>query len=122
MPLHIFITVAEPELQNRLHQLLEKPDTFVETVKDHRRFWKKISRRTCDPIALSRDLIQDETIGELQNLNQLPEASLIIVLSEEVNEEEWLHLISAGCDAVLEPAVSKEKTWQRLKFYFRQTT
>ena len=109
MLLHILTAVIEPELQSRLHQLLEKPDTIVETVTDYSQFWKKISRRTCDLIVLSRDLIHDETIGEIQNIRKLPEVPIIIVLSEEEDEEDRLHLISAGCDAVLDPTVSKRK-------------
>lgn len=109
MLLRIVTAVTEAELRKKLSQLLKKPHTIVEAVTDHSRFWKKISHKTCDLIVLSRDLIRDETPEEIHNLRQLPDAPLVVVLSEEENEEERLRLISAGCDAVLNPGLSRRK-------------
>jgi DNA-binding NtrC family response regulator len=109
MLLRIVTAVTEPEFQNRLHQLLKKPDTIVETVADHKRLWKKLSRKTCDIIFLSRDLLRDEAYEEIQNLRQLPDVPVIVVLSEEENEDQRVKLIAAGCDAVLDPTLPKRK-------------
>jgi len=109
MLLRIVTAVTEPELQSRLRQLLKKPDTIVEAVADHKRLWKKLSRKTCDLIVLSRDLIRDEALEEIHNLRQLPDAPIIVVMSEEENEEERIELIAVGCDAVLDPTLSKRK-------------
>ena len=109
MLLHIITAITEPELQSKLSQLLKKPDTIVETVTNHNRLWKTISRQTCDLIVLSRNLIRDNNIDKIQNFRQLPEVPLIVVLSEEENEEDRIRLISVGCDAVLNPKISKKK-------------
>lgn len=109
MLLRIVTAVTEAEFRKKLSQLLKKPDTIVEAVTDHSRFWNKISRKTCDLIVLSRELIRDENPEEIHNLRQLPDAPLVVVLSEEENEEERIRLISAGCDAVLNPGLSRRK-------------
>ena len=109
MLLRIVTAVTEPELQNRLRQFLKRPDSVVEAVGDHRRIWKKLYRKTCDLVVLSRDLIRDEALEEIHNLRQLPDAPIIVVLSEEENEEERVKLISVGCDAVLNPELSNRK-------------
>ncbi len=109
MLLSIVTAVTEAGLRNKLSKILKKPDTIIESVTEPGRFWKKVSRKTCDLVVLSRDLIQDKAIEEIHNLRQLPDAPLIVVLSEEENEEQRLQLISAGCDAVLNPTVSGKK-------------
>ena len=109
MLLRIVTAVTESVVQNRLRQLLKKPDTIVEAVTDHKRLWKKLSRKTCDLIVLSRDLISDEALEEIHNLRQLPDAPMMVVLSEEENEQERIKLISAGCDAILNPELSNRK-------------
>jgi DNA-binding NtrC family response regulator len=88
---------------------LKKPDTIVETVTDHKRLWKKLSNKTCDIIFLSRDLLRHEAYEEIHNLRQLPDVPVIVVLSEEENEDERVKLIAAGCDAVLDPSLPKRK-------------
>ena len=109
MLLHILTAVSEPELQKKLGKLLKKPDTIVEAVLNRSLLWKTISHQTCDLIILSRDLIRDNNIGKIQNFRLLPEIPLIVVLSEDENEEDRIRLISAGCDAVLSPKISKKK-------------
>jgi len=109
MLLHIVTAVTKPKLQNSIHQLLKKSDSVVEAVDDHRRIWKKLTSKTCDLVVLSRDLIRDEALEEIHNLRQLPDAPIIVVLSEEENEEERIKFISAGCDAVLNPELSNKK-------------
>jgi two-component system response regulator AtoC len=109
MLLSILTVVTESELRKKLSKVLKKPDTIIESVSDPARFWKKVSRKTCDLVVLSRELIRDKALDEIQKLRQLPDAPLIVVLSEEEDEEERLRLISAGCDAVLNPKVSGKK-------------
>jgi len=109
MLLSIVTAVTKAELRKKLSKILKKPDTIIESVSEPGRFWKKVSRKTCDIVVLSRDLIRDKALEEIHNLRQLPDAPLIVVLSEEENEEERLQLISAGCDAVLNPTVSEKK-------------
>jgi len=109
MLLRIVTAVTEAELRKKLSELLKKSDTVVETVADYSRFWKRIPRKTCDLVVLSRDLIRDKALEEIHNLRQLPDAPIIVVLSEEENEEERVQLISAGCDVVLNPSLSRRK-------------
>jgi two-component system response regulator AtoC len=109
MLLSVVTVVTEAGLQKKLSKILKKPDTIIESVSDPNRFWKKVSRKTCDLVVLGRDLIRDKALDEIRKLRQLPDTPLIVVLSEEENEEERLQLISAGCDAVLNPTVSGRK-------------
>ncbi|MHC4544144.1 MAG: sigma-54 dependent transcriptional regulator [Planctomycetota bacterium] len=109
MLLRIVTAITESEVQSRLRQLLKKPDTIVETVTDHKRLWKKLARKTCDLVVLSRDLIRDKALEEIHNLRQLPDAPMVVILSEEENEQERIKLISAGCDAILNPELSNRK-------------
>jgi two-component system response regulator AtoC len=109
MLLSIITVVTEADLRKKLSKILKKPDTIIESVADPVRFWKKVSRKTCDLVVLSRDLIRDKALDEIHKLRQLPDSPLIVVLSEEENEEERLQFISAGCDAVLNPAVPGRK-------------
>jgi two-component system response regulator AtoC len=108
MLLRIATAVTKPELQDRLRQFLKSPDSVIKAVGDHRRIWKKLARKTCDLVVLSRDLILDDALEEIHNLRKLPEAPVIVVLSEE-DEQENIKLISAGCDAVLDSNLSKRK-------------
>ena len=73
MLLRIVTTVTEPELKDRLRQLLKKPDTILETITDHKRLWKKLSIKTCDLVVLSKDLIRKKALEEIHNLRQLPD-------------------------------------------------
>jgi DNA-binding NtrC family response regulator len=109
MLLSIVTVVTEAELRKKLSKILKKPDTIVEAVSDPSRFWKKVSRKTCDLVVLSRDLIHDKGLDEIQKLRQLPDTPLIVILSEKEDEDDRLQLISAGCDAVLNPVVSARK-------------
>ena len=105
----ITIAVTEAGLQEKLSKLLKNPDTVVESLKDHRRFWKKISRKTCDLVVVSSDLIQGKALDEIHSLRQLPNAPLIVVLSEETSDQQRAHFISAGCDTILNPTLSNRK-------------
>jgi two-component system response regulator AtoC len=109
MLLRIVIVVTEPDVKDKLRHLLKKPDAIVEAVAEQKGLWKKLSLKTCDLIILSKDLIGDEALDEINNLRQMPDAPMIVVLSEKENEEERIKLIAAGCDAVLDPTLSKRK-------------
>jgi DNA-binding NtrC family response regulator len=109
MLLHILIVVDESELQRRLSALLTKKDTIVEIVKDQKRFWKKIPRRTADLLIVSRSLITSKVFEQLRNLKQLPDAPSVVVFSEQESEEERIQLIAAGCEAVINPGLSSRK-------------
>ncbi|HIJ71097.1 MAG TPA: sigma-54-dependent Fis family transcriptional regulator [Planctomycetes bacterium] len=105
----ITIAVTEDRLREKLSKLLKSPDTVVESLADHRRFWKKISRIICDILIMSSDLIRDKTLDEIQTLQKLPDAPLIVVLSEETDDRQNAQLISAGCDTILNPTLSNRK-------------
>lgn len=109
MLLHIVTAVTKPELQNRLHQILKRPDSVVEAVDDHRRIWKKLTRKTCDLVVLSIDLTRKKALDEIHNFRQLPDAPIIVVLSEDDNEQDRINLISSGCDAVLNSELPNKK-------------
>ena len=109
MLLRIALAVTEVQLREKLSNLLKNPDTIVEPLTDHRRFWKKISRKTCDLVVVSSDLIQGKALDEIHNLRQLPDAPLIVVLSEETTDQQRAKFISAGCDNILNPTLSNKK-------------
>jgi len=109
MLLRIVIAVTDKQLRRKLRPLLEKSDTIVETISDYSRLWKKVSRKTCDVVALSRDLVRDRSLEQINNLKQLTDAPLLVVFSEDESEEERVQLITAGCDAVLNPGLSRKK-------------
>ena len=105
----ITIAVTEAQLREKLSKLLKNPDTVVEILTDHRRLWKKISRKTCDLVIVSGDLIQDKALDEIHSLRQLPDAPLIVVLTEETSDQQRAQFISAGCNTVLNPTLSSRK-------------
>jgi DNA-binding NtrC family response regulator len=109
MLLRIVIAVADQQLRRKLRPLFEKSDTIIETISDYSRLWKKISRKTCDVVALSRDLVRDRALEQINNLKQLRDAPLVVVFSEGDSEEERVQLITAGCDAVLNSGLSCKK-------------
>lgn len=109
MLLRIVIAVTDQQLRRKLRPLLEKSDTIVEAISDYSRLWKKVSRKTCDLVALSRDLVRDRAIEQINNLKQLTDVPLIVVFSEDESEEERVQLITAGCDAVLNSGLSRKK-------------
>ncbi|MFX0197507.1 MAG: sigma-54 interaction domain-containing protein [Candidatus Hodarchaeota archaeon] len=109
MLLRIVIVVTDKQLRRKIHPLLEKSDTIVETISDYSRLWKKVSRKTCDAVVLSRDLVRDRSLEQINNLKQLTDAPLLVVFSEDESEEERVQLITAGCDAVLNPRLSCKK-------------
>ena len=61
MLLRIVIAVTDEQLRGKLRPLFEKSDTMVETISDYSRLWEKVSRKTCDVVALSRDLVRDRS-------------------------------------------------------------
>jgi len=109
MLLRIVIAVTDQQLRRKLRPLLEKSDTIVEAISDYSRLWKKVSRKTCDLVALSRDLVRDRAIEQINNLKQLTDVPLIVVFSKDESEEERVQLITAGCDAVLNSGLSRKK-------------
>jgi len=109
MLLHILIAVDGPELRRKLRKLLTKKDTVVEILKDQKKFWKRIPRKTSDLLIASRHLIASPTFDEIYDVKELPDAPLVVVLSEEENEEDRVQLIAAGCETVLSPQLSQRK-------------
>jgi len=109
MLLHIIIVVSEPSLQKKLQGVLSKADTVLETARNQKRLWTRLTKKVCDLAVVSRRLIRGDPAAGICRIKQLSDPPCVVVLAEEDDENERIRLIAAGCDAVLNPALSAKK-------------
>jgi DNA-binding NtrC family response regulator len=103
------IAVENQALQGNLCRFLAKSDTIVETIKDQKHFWRKVFRKTCDLIVVSRHFVISHAAREMHKLKDLPDAPVIVILSDGESKEEKAQFITEGFDAVLNSGLSPEK-------------
>lgn len=109
MLLHIAIAINEIELKAKLSKLLVRKDTIVEPLPQPKAFWKDIAGRAFDVLIVSRELIGEKALDEIRILRESADSPALIVLSDRGDDEDRMGLIAAGCEAVLNPALSSKK-------------
>lgn len=109
MLMRAIIAIENQALQENLCRALAKSDIVVETIKDQKHFWKKIFRKTCDLIVVSRHFVTSHSANEMHKLKNLPDAPAIVILSDIESKEEKAQFITEGFDAVLNSGLPPEK-------------
>ncbi|MBN2457081.1 MAG: sigma-54-dependent Fis family transcriptional regulator [Sedimentisphaerales bacterium] len=109
MLLHIILVVDDVSLQKKLRTSLSRPDTIIETAKDHKRFLAKLGRKVCDLAVISQNLLAEDATEQIQKLKNSIDAPSVVILTEQDNEQERVRFIAAGCDAVLSLELSINK-------------
>ena len=101
MLLHIILVLDNVSLQKKLRTSLSKPDSIIETAKDHKRFLAKLGRKVCDLAVISQNLLPEDATEQIHKLKSSVDAPFVVILTEQDNEQERAQFIAAGCDAVL---------------------
>ena len=109
MLLHIILVLDDVSLQKKLRTSLSRPDTIIETAKDHKRFLAKLGRKVCDLAVISQNLLAEDATEQIQKLKSSIDAPSVVILTEQDNEQERVRFIAAGCDAVLSLELSINK-------------
>jgi len=102
MLLQVTIAIADPKLRSRLETIVTGPDTYVETIKQPRFFWKQIRSKTSDVIIVSREFIPSSISGEIKSLQDLPGIPSIVVVADTEIPQERAQYVAAGFDVLLE--------------------
>jgi DNA-binding NtrC family response regulator len=111
MLLRAILSVDNPVLAKRLSQVIRHSDVAVDVdILDTVNFsWESLLRESADLIVVSSTLIPVPRMGSVRLVQQMPDSPALVVLTEKENREEDTSFLVAGCDAVLDMGLPKDK-------------
>jgi len=104
----ILLVIDRPARQKQIRAYLQGPDTVIDSLSRRGRLLRHIGSKSSDLVIISQSRIPEPAEESIRTIRDLPDAPLVVVLTENDDAEAHALLTAAGADAVLSTAIPEE--------------
>ena len=109
MLLRVIIATDDVNLRKRLRELLANPDIVLEAVRGKHLLWERAARKGADVILASESVVPDPVASSLELVKNLPESTVVAVISDSEDPLHHARLLGAGFDMVLHAGLPEKE-------------
>jgi DNA-binding NtrC family response regulator len=104
----ILLAIDPPARLNQIRAFLRGPGIVIETLPRRAQLLRHIGRKSSDLVIISQSRIPAPAEESLRTVRELPDAPLVVMLTEDDDAESHALLTAAGADAVLSTTIPEE--------------
>ena len=105
MLMRVLLVCDVTALRRKLEKALTQRDVLIEFVRKEEGLWERISRESSDLVVVTESLIPEPKTDSIAMLSELPDTPWVVALVQKEDAEQRAALLSAGCEAVLNPGL-----------------
>ena len=116
----VLLLLDHRPIRRHLEQHLPADDLVVEVMKLRRSSWQRLGKEVCDLVVATRSALPEPWAESIAQLNEVPDAPALVVVTETDDPEQRAQFLAAGCDAVLHEATQPEALVEVLQAMLEQ--